>query len=56
MDKNSSYFVKWVPKNCMVGMTRKSLSREEHSACFLTNTGTVVEILQRVVEAFSAMY
>ena len=55
-NKNSSYFVEWIPNNIKLSVCDIPPKGLPMSATFLGNSTSIVEIFKRVGEQFTAMY
>ena len=55
-NKNSSYFVEWIPNNIMSTVCDIPPPGLRMSATFLGNSTSIQEIFKRVGEQFTAMY
>ncbi|KAL3309603.1 alpha-tubulin [Cichlidogyrus casuarinus] len=54
--KNSSYFVEWIPSNVKTAVCSVPPSGLKMSATFIGNTTAVQEIFQRISDQFSTMF
>ncbi|XP_026755801.2 tubulin beta chain-like [Galleria mellonella] len=55
-NKNSSYFVEWIPHNLKVSVCDVPPRGLKMSATFIGNTTAIQEIFKRISEQFTAMY
>ena len=55
-NRNSSYFVEWIPNNIMSTVCDIPPPNLRMSATFLGNSTAIQEIFKRVGEQFTAMY
>ncbi|XP_072382745.1 tubulin beta-1 chain-like [Diabrotica undecimpunctata] len=55
-NKNSSYFVEWIPNNVKVAVCDIPPRGLKMSATFIGNTTAIQELFKRISEQFSAMY
>ncbi|KAH0569737.1 beta-tubulin [Spironucleus salmonicida] len=55
-NKNSSYFVEWIPRNIMVGICDIPPRGLKMSGTFIGNTTAIQELFKRVGEQFTAMF
>ena len=55
-NKNSSYFVEWIPNNIKLSVCDIPPKGVPMSATFLGNSTSIVEIFKRVGDQFTAMY
>ncbi|KAH0569475.1 Beta-tubulin 2 [Spironucleus salmonicida] len=55
-NKNSSYFVEWIPRNIMVGICDIPPRGLKMSGTFVGNTTAIQELFKRVGEQFTAMF
>ncbi|XP_056647830.1 tubulin beta-4B chain-like [Diorhabda carinulata] len=55
-NKNSSYFVEWIPNNVKVAVCDIPPRGLKMSATFIGNTTAIQELFKRVSEQFNAMY
>jgi len=55
-NKNSSYFVEWIPNNVKVAVCDIPPPDLKMSATFIANTTAIQEIFKRISEQFSAMF
>ncbi|XP_037936455.1 tubulin beta chain-like [Teleopsis dalmanni] len=55
-NKNSSYFVEWIPNNCKTAVCDIPPRGLKMSATFLGNTTALKEIFKRITEQFTAMF
>ncbi|TGZ69667.1 hypothetical protein CRM22_003615 [Opisthorchis felineus] len=55
-DKNSSYFVEWIPNNVQNAVCDIPMRGQKMCATFLANTTALQTVFRRIQQAFSAMY
>lgn len=55
-NKNSSYFVEWIPNNVKVAVCDIPPRGLKMSATFIGNTTAIQEIFKRISEQFTAMF
>lgn len=55
-DKNSNYFVEWIPNNCQTAVCDIPPRGLKLSATFLGNSTAIQEVFQRIQLAFSSMF
>ncbi|CAH2064648.1 unnamed protein product, partial [Iphiclides podalirius] len=55
-NKNSSYFVEWIPNNLKVSVCDVPPRGLKMSATFMGNTTAIQEVFKRILEQFSAMF
>jgi len=55
-NKNSSYFVEWIPNNVKVAVCDIAPRGLKMSATFIGNTTAIQEIFKRISEQFTAMF
>jgi tubulin beta len=55
-DKNTSYFVEWIPHNIMTAMCDVPPRGLKMAAAFIGNTTSVRELFQRIGLQFTAMF
>lgn len=55
-NKNSSYFVEWIPNNCKTAVCDIPPKGLKMSATFIGNTTSIQEIFKRLSEQFIAMF
>ena len=55
-NKNSSYFVEWIPNNVMTSVCDIPPRGLNMAATFVGNSTAIQEIFKRISEQFSAMY
>lgn len=55
-NKNSAYFVEWIPNNTKTAVCDIAPRGHKISATFIGNNTAIQEVLKRVAEQFSAMY
>jgi len=54
--KNSSYFVEWIPNNIKSGVCNVPPTGLAMSATFLGNSTSIMELFKRVIEQFTLMF
>ena len=55
-DKNSSYFVEWIPNNVKTAVCDISPKGLKMSATFVGNTTAIQELFKRMSEQFTGLY
>lgn len=55
-NKNSSYFVEWIPNNCKTAVCDIPPRGLKMSGTFIGNSTSIQELFRRVGEQFSAMF
>merc|ERR1711860_115583 len=55
-NKNSSYFVEWIPNNIKSNICNVPPSNLEMSATFLGNSTSIKDVFKRVIEQFTLMF
>lgn len=55
-NKNSSYFVEWIPNNCKTAVCDIPPRGLKIAATFIGNTTAIQEIFRRIFEQFTSMY
>lgn len=55
-DKNSNYFVEWIPNNCMTAVCDIPPRGMKMCATFLGNSTAIEEVFARIQQLYSAMY
>jgi len=55
-NKNSSYFVEWIPNNCQTALCSIPPRGLKMSATFVGNSTAIQELFKRVGDQFSAMF
>jgi tubulin beta len=55
-NKNSSYFVEWIPNNIKSSVVNSPLKGIRLSVTFLANTTAIQDMFKRVAEQFTAMF
>merc|ERR1711911_228297 len=55
-NKNSSYFVEWIPNNVKTAVCDIAPSGLKMSATFIGNTTAIQELFKRISEQFTAMF
>ena len=55
-NKNSSYFVDWIPNNCKTAVCDIPPKGLKMSATFIGNSTAIMELFKRVSDQFSSMY
>merc|ERR1719482_2558920 len=55
-NKNSSYFIEWIPNNMKCGICDIPPKGLKMAVCFVGNTTAIQEMFKRVAEQFTAMF
>merc|ERR1711881_295730 len=55
-NKNSSYFIEWIPNNMKCGVCDIPPKGLKMAVCFVGNTTAIQEMFKRVAEQFTAMF
>merc|ERR1719217_1514675 len=55
-NKNSSYFIEWIPNNMKCGICDIPPKGLKMAACFVGNTTAIQEMFKRVAEQFTGMF
>jgi tubulin beta len=55
-NKNSDYFVEWIPNNYVIGVCQEPEKNIEVSSTFISNSSAIIEAFHRLSENFTAMF
>ena len=55
-NKNSSYFIEWIPNNMKCGICDIPPKGLKMAVCFVGNTTAIQEMFKRVAEQFTGMF
>merc|ERR1712216_67889 len=55
-NKNSSYFIEWIPNNMKCGVCDIPPKGLKMAVCFVGNTTAIQEMFKRVADFFTAMF